>query len=207
MLSCSGIRTDFSTPRYTLARVKIYTKGGDAGQTSLFFGPRVAKDHVRVEAYGTVDELNAVLGLARAELSDADLDARIQEIQSSLFDLGGELATPESEARAREGKAQASVEDADVTTLESWIDEFETELEELRNFILPGGTRAAACFHLARTVCRRAERRTVSLTAEGAVSEVALRYLNRLSDLLFVLARVANRRSGVAEPIWKAKQK
>ncbi|MEE2703799.1 MAG: cob(I)yrinic acid a,c-diamide adenosyltransferase [Myxococcota bacterium] len=187
--------------------MKIYTKGGDGGETALFFGPRVRKDDLRVEAYGSVDELNAVLGLVRAELSDPDLSEGVFRIQHSLFDLGGELATPESQARTQEGKKQARVVDADVEALESWIDQLQGELEPLRNFILPGGTRAAGLFHLARTVCRRAERRTVSLAATAPVSDCVLRYLNRLSDLLFVLARVANHRSSVDEPVWEAKRR
>lgn len=195
----------FLNPPGILGAVKIYTKGGDRGETSLFFGPRVRKDDPRVEAYGTVDELNAVLGLARAELSDSDLREGLLRIQHSLFDLGGELATPESEARASEGKKQARVADADVEALEAWIDQLESELEPLRQFILPGGTRGSALLHLGRTVCRRAERRTVSLADSAPVSESALRYLNRLSDLLFVLARAVNRRSSVDEPVWEAK--
>ena len=148
-----------------------------------------------------------MLGLAGAELSDSDLVEGVSRIQHSLFDLGGELATPESQARTQAGKKQARVEDADVEALESWIDQLQAELEPLQKFILPGGTRAAGLFHLARTVCRRAERRTVSLAETALVSDCALRYLNRLSDLLFVLARVSNRRSSVEEPVWEAKRR
>ena len=187
--------------------MKVYTKGGDRGETSLFFGPRVRKDDLRVEAYGSVDELNSVLGTVRAELEDDDLIEGLTRIQHSLFDLGGELATPDVEAREREGKAQPRVRDADVEALEAWIDRLEGELDELRSFILPGGTREAALLHLGRTVCRRAERRVVTLADNGEVGAVLIRYLNRLSDLLFVLARVANRRSGVPDPQWQGRGK
>ena len=187
--------------------MKIYTKGGDAGETSLFGGQRVRKDAARVEAYGAVDELNAILGLAAAELEDKDLIERLRVIQASLFDLGGELATPDAEERQHRGKAMPRVSEPDVAELESWIDRLEGELEPLRSFVLPGGARAAALLHLARTVCRRAERQVVSLSEKEAVQPVVLRYLNRLSDLLFVLARVVNRRSGVVEPMWVGRER
>ncbi len=187
--------------------MKIYTKGGDAGETSLFGGQRVRKDTSRVEAYGAVDELNAVLGLAVAELEEKDLIEHLRVIQASLFDLGGELATPDVEERQERGKATPRVSEPDVAELESWIDRLEGELEPLRSFVLPGGARAAALLHLARTICRRAERRVVSLSEKEAVQPVVLRYLNRLSDLLFVLARVVNRRSGVVEPTWVGRER
>ncbi len=187
--------------------MKIYTKGGDAGETSLFGGQRVSKDTSRVEAYGAVDELNATLGLALVELDHKDLSEHVRVIQASLFDLGGELATPDVEEREARGKGMPRVSEPDVAELESWIDRLETELEPLRNFVLPGGTRAAALLQLARTICRRAERRVVSLSQTETVQPIVLRYLNRLSDLLFVLARVVNRRSGVAEPTWVGRER
>jgi cob(I)alamin adenosyltransferase len=182
--------------------VKIYTRGGDAGETSLFGGERVRKDHLRVEAYGGVDETNAAIGLALVDLGDADVRECLSEVQRRLFDVGGELATPDVEDRERRGKGIPRVGDADVLALEQAIDRFESELAPLKNFVLPGGARAAAALHLARTTCRRAERRVVGLSEHAPVAPVLVRYLNRLSDLLFVLARVANRRAGVAEPTW-----
>jgi len=180
--------------------VKIYTKRGDRGETDLLGGGRVAKDCERVEAYGAVDEVNASLGLCAVESSHDDLREIVRDIQSSLFDLGGYLASPNAERRDKAAIPQP--EDSDVERLEARIDALEGELEPLERFILPGGTRAAAAFHLARTVCRRAERRAVALHATEPLSEAALRYLNRLSDLLFVMARVENRRAGVADVEW-----
>jgi len=180
--------------------VKLYTRRGDRGETDLFGGLRVAKDALRVEAYGTVDELCAAIGAAASSSSQADVLALVERIQTVLFSLGSVLATPDAAHRAKAGIAEP--EDADVGALESAIDGFETELPELRRFILPGGTQAAAGFQLARAVCRRAERRVVALRRESPLSDALLRYLNRLSDLLFVLARVENRRAGVSEPEW-----
>lgn len=177
--------------------MKIYTKTGDDGDTGLFGGPRVRKDAPRIEAYGTVDELNAVLGLARAEGLPADVDGLLARIQNELFDLGAELATPEPE---RLGDLRLGP--ADIAGLEAAIDRHEADLAPLKTFILPGGTRAAASLHLARTVCRRAERRVVSLAADEPVSRHLVVYLNRLSDLLFVLARTANRAAGGADIPW-----
>ena len=182
--------------------MKIYTRGGDTGETSLFGGERVRKDAPRVAAYGEVDELNSVVGLARAAVTQADLRTKLETIQSSLFDLGGELATPG--ARSKPGPR---VGDKDVTELEQWIDQLETELEPLRNFILPGGAPAAALLHLGRTVCRRAERAVISLAEDEDIDSLLIRYLNRLSDFLFVLARVVNRRAGVAERQWVGRER
>lgn len=183
--------------------MKIYTKGGDTGETSLFGGERVSKSAPRVCAYGEVDELNSVLGVAASELGHADLLAMLRTIQSSLFDLGGELATPQIEEREERGKTgMPRVSDPDIVELEGWIDALETELEPLRNFILPGGAKAAALLHLGRTVCRRAERDVISLATQERVGPLVVRYLNRLSDLLFVMARVVNRRANVDEPQW-----
>ena len=186
---------------------KIYTRTGDEGETGLFGGPRVRKDAARVEAYGAVDELNALLGVSLAQLADDTIAARLRGIQSALFDLGGELATPDVEERAAKGQVAARVDAGAVAELEAWIDELEGELPPLAHFILPGGEPAAAALQHARTVCRRAERRVVTLAAAERVSPGALRYLNRLSDLLFVLARAVNHRAGVDEPRWIGRER
>ncbi len=180
--------------------MKIYTKRGDQGETDLLGGGRVSKDHVRVEAYGEVDELNASLGECAAVTTHDDLREISQAIQSLLFDLGGYLASPDVTRQQKGGIPQP--EDPDVEALEAQIDSLERELEPLNRFILPGGTPAAAAFHRSRTVCRRAERRAVALHGAEPLSPVSLRYLNRLSDLLFVMARVENRRAGVADIEW-----
>jgi cob(I)alamin adenosyltransferase len=180
-------------------RVKIYTRTGDAGETALFDGRRVPKSDLRVEAYGEVDELNALVGLALAEGLDHDLSAMLRGVQRDLFALGGRLADPAGKIAPRVEKV--AVAESDVARLEGWIDTLEGELPPLRHFILPGGTRAAALLHACRTVCRRAERRVVQLGPE-AVEPQVLAYVNRLSDFLFVLARAANRRAGVAETEW-----
>jgi len=178
--------------------VKIYTRTGDAGETSLFDGTRVGKEDPRVDAYGEVDETNAWLGLARASRLDPALAEDIVRIQRDLFALGAQLADPADKIADRVAKAVLS--DADVERLEQSIDRFEAELPPLRRFILAGGTPAGAALHVARTVCRRAERRIVAL--RPPVDPVLIRYVNRLSDLLFVLARVANHRGGVPEVEW-----
>jgi cob(I)alamin adenosyltransferase len=178
--------------------VKIYTKRGDHGETDLFAGGRVPKDALRVEAYGEVDELNAALGVAAAASTQTDVFELLRRIQGSLFQLGARLAT----ASPDRGRSASGIGDRDVEALEEAIDRCETELEPLRSFVLPGGGPAAALLHAARTVCRRAERRVVQLAREAIVDDVLLRYLNRLSDLLFVLARLENRRSGVTEIPW-----
>jgi cob(I)alamin adenosyltransferase len=187
--------------------MKVYTRGGDAGETALFGGRRVSKAAPRVEAYGEVDELNAVLGLVRAELADADLGAQLERIQSSLFDLGSELATPDLDARERKGKPAPRIRDADAAELERWIDALDLELEPLTSFVLPGGTRAAALLHLARTVCRRAERRVIALSTSEPIAPASVKYLNRLSDYLFTAARAANQRAGIAEPKWVGRER
>jgi len=188
--------------------MKVYTRGGDTGETALFGGQRVSKSSPRVDAYGEVDELNAAIGLARCELAgSADLAAQLETIQSSLFDLGGELATPDAAARERKGKRMARVSESDADELERWIDALDRELEPLTAFVLPGGARAAALLHLARTVCRRAERRVIALAAQEPVGPVVVKYLNRLSDYLFTAARAANRRAGVAETKWVGRER
>jgi len=179
--------------------VKIYTKTGDAGETSLFDNTRVSKAHDRVDAYGEVDELNACLGAVRARLTDADLMADLTQIQQDLFALGSELADPAK--RIAERVAKAHIRQTDVERLEGIIDRLEAELPPLRRFILPGGTSAGSLLHLARTVCRRAERRVVGL-GHGAVDLLLIVYLNRLSDLLFVMARAVNHRAAVPETEW-----
>lgn len=180
--------------------MKLYTRRGDGGETDLFGGSRVGKDALRVEAYGAVDELNACVGVCRAESSHADLRELLEAVQSRLFDLGGVLATPSASHREKSGMPEPGSED--VAELEAHIDRLEQELPALDRFILPGGCKSAAAFHVARTVCRRAERRAVALHRDEAVPEASLRYLNRLSDLCFVLARVENRRAGVADVKW-----
>ena len=185
--------------------MKIYTRRGDRGETDLFGGPRVAKDHLRVEAYGAVDELNAALGAALADTAHQDIRDLALAIQGTLFDLGAYLSSPDAEQRKKRGLREPL--EAEVEALEARIDALEAELEPLRNFVLPGGTSAAAAFHLARTVCRRAERRAVSLDREVPLEAPALRYLNRLSDLLFVLARVENRRAGLGDQVWAGRKR
>jgi cob(I)alamin adenosyltransferase len=179
--------------------MKIYTKTGDSGQTSLFDNSRVSKADERVDAYGEVDELNACLGAARTAGLDAPLASAIDVIQRELFAVGARLADPSARIAARVTKA--AVGDTDVARLEQLIDGLEAELPPLRRFILPGGSPAGAWLHLARTVCRRAERRVVALGSD-AVDPILIVYLNRLSDLLFVMARAANQRAGVAETEW-----
>ena len=179
--------------------MKIYTKTGDEGQTSLFDQTRVSKADARVDAYGEVDELNACLGAARAAGLDDDLSAALETIQRELFAVGARLADPSSRLAIRVVKA--AVTGAQVEHLEQLIDRLETELPPLRRFVLPGGSPGGAMLHLARTVCRRAERRTVGL-GEGAAEPIVVIYLNRLSDLLFVMARAANHRAHVAETEW-----
>ena len=178
--------------------MKIYTRTGDSGDTALFDNSRVSKADPRVDAYGEVDELNAWLGLVRAAGLDADLDQALIRIQRDLFAVGAQLADPSDRLAPRVTKA--FVADSDVERLESLIDRLEQELPPLTRFILAGGAPAGASLHVARTVCRRAERRIVALVP--AADPVIVRYVNRLSDLLFVLARVVNHRAGQPETEW-----
>jgi cob(I)alamin adenosyltransferase len=180
--------------------VKIYTKTGDEGMTGLLGSRRVPKDDVRIEAYGTVDELNAVLGLARAQGLDSGADGLTAQLQSELFVVGSALADP-----SPTGPFHNAVAGEHIARLEAAIDALEAELEPLTQFILPGGTVPAAHLHLARTVCRRAERLTVRLSRQPDenVPGALIVYLNRLSDLLFVMARAVNHRAGVADIPWK----
>jgi cob(I)alamin adenosyltransferase len=184
--------------------MKIYTKTGDDGQTGLFGGGRVAKDDLRIEAYGTVDELNAAIGVARAARLPADIDAILSTIQNDLFVAGAELATP-AESRDKLDKRSDTLSERHIERLEAAIDRFDARLEPLAEFILPGGDPAAAALHFARTVCRRAERRVVSLqrSAADAASDAVMIYLNRLGDLLFVLARAAGAAAGVSDAPWR----
>jgi cob(I)alamin adenosyltransferase len=181
--------------------VKIYTRTGDTGETALFDGRRVPKADLRVDAYGEIDELNATIGvlLAEPEYLQEDVEAMLEEVQRDLFAVGGRLADPGK--RIAERVEKVAIGAADVARVEGWIDTLEAELTPLSRFILPGGIRAAALAHLARTVCRRAERRMVLLGPHAFEAEL-LAYVNRLSDFLFVLARVLNRRAGVAESEW-----
>lgn len=181
--------------------MKIYTRTGDQGQTSLLGGGRVSKDDLRVAAYGDVDELNAALGAAMA-LEPTDFERNLLEsIQRDLFAIGGRLATPDP-ARVPKTTAKTELRPERIKALEEAIDRADQELAPLSAFILPGGTPKAAMFHLARTVCRRAERSVVALHRQAPVPETILAYLNRLGDLLFTLARLVNRRSGVADRSW-----
>ncbi len=182
--------------------MKIYTKTGDDGETGLWGGLRVGKDTARVHAYGTVDECNAAIGVARAALGAApelnDLDALLARIQDQLFIVGADLATPGAAASI------PRIGPGEITFLEQTIDTLEGELEPLRQFILPGGTLAAALLHLARTVCRRAERSVVGLARAEPIGQDVGMYLNRLSDCLFVLARAANARADVPDVPWNS---
>jgi cob(I)alamin adenosyltransferase len=176
--------------------MKIYTKTGDAGETGLFGGGRVPKDDPRVRAYGEVDELNAALGLAVAlDPKELGTDA-LQAIQRDLFGIGAELATPDSR------KVKTPVTAEQVQVLEQLIDKYDAGLPPLKNFILPGGTPKAAAFHLARTTCRRAERSVVTLSHAQQLNPLIIHYLNRLSDLLFMLARAANQQAGRGDIVW-----
>jgi cob(I)alamin adenosyltransferase len=194
---------------YNKRPVKIYTRTGDAGETGLFDGTRVSKADPRVDAYGAIDETNAWLGLARASGLDAELAGMLETIQRDLFAVGARLADPAQ--RIAERVTKAAVRPEAIAQMEGWIDTLERDLPPLRRFILAGGSPAGAALHLARTVCRRAERSVVALgnkeKAKEAVSEPARRYLNRLSDLLFVTARVLNRAAGVGDVQWRHQRK
>lgn len=179
--------------------MKIYTRTGDKGETSVFGGKRVPKDSLRITAYGTVDELNAVIGIAAGTSGNNSLNTVLQRLQNELFILGADLASPYG---VKEEKT-ARVRQSHITGLEEEIDLHEEELEPLRSFILPGGVPEAAILHFARTVCRRAERIAFELSKHEEINKLVLPYLNRLSDLLFVLARIANKRSGRSEIPWQ----
>ena len=181
--------------------MKIYTKTGDSGDTGLFGGGRVQKDDPRVEAYGDVDELNAVIGMARAMEPMPRIDEILVPMQRDLFSIGALLATQDRD-KMEKHLSKANIDDRRIAGLERAIDECEAELEPLKAFIIPGGSRKGAVLHVARTVCRRAERRVVRLQREEEIPQLVVIYLNRLSDLLFMLARVANVRAGAGEVTW-----
>lgn len=186
--------------------MKIYTRRGDAGETGLFGGPRVPKDDLRVEAYGQIDELNAVLGMSMGLLAAEDMPEvarRLRVLQGDLFVLGAHLATPAPEDGARSRPSIPPLPTERVAEMEEWIDAAEEELSPLTTFILPAGTTGASTLHLARTICRRAERRVISLAREATIDPDCVRILNRLSDLLFVWARLANHRAGVPDIPWE----
>lgn len=181
--------------------MRIYTKTGDEGHTGLFGGGRVEKDHPRVSAYGDVDELNSALGVVRATQPVHFFDDLFESIQRDLFAIGGHLATPDPD-KVREALAKAELSADRVAQFEKLMDDADKELPALRAFVLPAGTPKAAALHLARTVCRRAERSVVALAREAEVHELFIVYLNRLSDLLFTLARLANHRDGAGDVTW-----
>ena len=181
--------------------MKIYTKTGDKGETGLFGNERVSKHSRRIEAYGTVDELNSVIGIVRSMNPPNEIDLILEETQNDLFTLGADLATP-----TNSNSSVPRIKASDVARLEKHIDDIDSKLKQLKHFILPGGTQIAATSHFARTVCRRAERRVVKLSKKEEISEQAIIYLNRLADLLFVLARYANHLAGKKEQIWEGKK-
>ncbi len=178
---------------------RMYTRTGDKGETGLFSGERVPKDSLRVEAYGTLDELSCSVGLARSMTVDREVNRILERVQGDLFLISAELAT----LRRKDGRAKPSqITEQTVRSLEEDIDRLDAELPQLSEFIFPDGTRPAAALHLARSIARRAERRTVTLSGKEEVPAQVVPYLNRLSSLLFVLARIANKRSGVEEAKW-----
>ena len=180
--------------------MKIYTKFGDTGETALYGGTRVGKDAAQIEAIGTVDELNAYIGYAQTLIDDTDLSDLMAQIQNHLFAVGADLATPATHTKAADFRISADF----TTVMETAIDTLSEELPPLTNFILPGGCAAGAILHIARVVCRRSERRVVQLANETEVNPEIIRSLNRLSDLLFVMARTTNFRAQVPEPIWES---
>ncbi len=183
--------------------MKLYTKRGDAGKTDLFGGQRVSKDHLRVEAYGTVDELNATVGLCLSLTAvPGEIAEPLRTIQSRLFEIGADLATPRDPADMDKGGMVPRVQPEQVAELEGWIDALCDPLPAMKTFILPGGTELSARLHLCRTVCRRAERLTIALSHVEPVGDAVIVYLNRLSDLLFAMSRFANHAAGVADVPW-----
>src|SRR3989338_5964356 len=184
--------------------MKIYTKKGDKGKTRLFNNECVAKDSLRVEAYGAVDELNAMLGFARTQRPSSDIEQVLNELQNSLFVLGSDLATPRD---AKIGRKIPRLTENDVKRLEKIIDKYDAKLPPLKQFILPGGGPIGASLHIARTVCRRAERMAVKLSQKEDIGEIPIKFLNRLSDLLFVLARAVNLNQGIKDAVWMMSDK
>ena len=188
---------------------KIYTKTGDKGETSLYGGTRVSKAAARVESYGTLDELNALIGLAKSEISDEKVLSQLQKIQFDLFTVGSEAATPTDKMLLANGKNRLDlmISEKEITELELWMDDFDAELEPLKFFILPSGGKAAATLHVCRTVCRRAERTMVFLNETEEVRPELIKYLNRLSDYLFILARYISKISGEKEDYWNPSER
>lgn len=184
--------------------MKIYTKTGDSGETSLFGGSRVWKDDLRIESYGTVDELNSMIGLAIEECDIIEIKIHLVEIQADLFNLGADLASPLGD---KNNSWVPRISENDCEKLEKLIDETDSELPKLKNFILPGGSKFSAMVHIARTVCRRGERQVVKLERTGNINHIIVVYLNRLSDYLFVLARYYNHKQGKSENIWSPRKK
>lgn len=189
--------------------MKIYTKTGDKGETSLYGGTRVSKAAARVESYGTLDELNAFIGLAKAEISDEKVLNQLQKIQFDLFTVGSEAATPTDKLILANGKNRQDlmISEEEISELEHWMDDLDAELEPLQFFILPSGGKAAASVHVCRTVCRRAERAMVHLNETEEVRPELIKYLNRLSDYLFILARYISKISGEKEEYWNSSER
>ena len=189
--------------------MKIYTKTGDKGETSLYGGTRVSKAAARVESYGTLDELNAFIGLAKAEISDEKVLNQLQKIQFDLFTVGSEAATPTDKLILANGKNRLDlmISEEEITELERWMDDLDASLEPLQFFILPSGGKAAASVHVCRTVCRRAERAMVHLNETEEVRPELIKYLNRLSDYLFILARYISKISGEKEEYWNPSER
>ncbi len=181
--------------------MKIYTKGGDKGETGLFGGERVSKDSPRIEAYGTVDELNSFIGLASIEAKDKEVKKLLEKIQNTLFVLGSDLSSPDNEKNKSQNIPRISK--INYEEMEKEIDKFDARLDELRNFILPGGSKSAALLHICRTICRRAERKVVALNNIVNLNHDIIILLNRLSDLFFVLARYENKISGIEDIEWQ----
>lgn len=179
--------------------MKIYTKTGDGGETGLFRGPRVPKHHLRVQAYGGVDELNAILGIAICEVQHSEIRDLLSSLQHQLFEVGADLATPPQDTDDHKLRIPATM----IKALENTIDHFEEKLPPLTQFILPGGNKGAAWLHYSRTACRKAERGATLLAEHESMNREIVRYLNRLSDLLFVLARAENQFTGESETVWK----
>ena len=189
--------------------MKIYTKTGDKGETSLYGGTRVSKAAARVESYGTLDELNAFIGLAKAEISDEKVLSQLQKIQFDLFTVGSEAATPTDKLLLANGKNRLDlmISEEEISELEYWMDDLDASLEPLQFFILPSGGKAAASIHVCRTVCRRAERAMVHLNETEEVRPELIKYLNRLSDYLFILARYISKISGEKEEYWNPSER
>ncbi len=189
--------------------MKIYTKTGDKGETSLYGGTRVSKAAARVESYGTLDELNAFIGLAKAEISDEKVLSQLQKIQFDLFTVGSEAATPTDKLILANGKNRLDlmISEKEILELEHWMDDLDASLEPLQFFILPSGGKAAASIHVCRTVCRRAERAMVHLNETEEVRPELIKYLNRLSDYLFILARYISKISGEKEEYWNPSER